>query len=1183
MAKSFLPEVGNGIGVSETTIHRWVSLKEPETFIDNLVTSYGNTEASQNTFNDLISGVPSPWARAKMTAYALGARTSRRDERSLMLCYKALKDEWRGLIATYVLKPDDFYLSEPISLKEMKKTDRDEYTFGLAATYGEMLFEEKSLWKHETDPQTPAYMQLLYYKDKSGAYKLVGATSPYTIFFTSVNYEIDDDMPWLINGKFTDPAAADANKVEAYSHNALVKIYSFLSMLSTNKESYTNLLTEINGGNKKVPQEISATLETEIKEWRAEIASVLGMNEDAIETVPLSIKSAVTPQGPIAKLFATNTQYWWKGGVFYRKAVDDAKLVEDISELLLPGNYLVGWMAVGNEQQYEHSAVYYLKARDEDSDATYYFSLPLSDKALDIMGSLNDIVNGSHDSKVRLRARVKGQTVDIVLEAKLGDSDEFVEILMKNYEIIAPESNGKVFVWPNFRSEYWKQYFYYSEFPTNMPGGTRMIPEFEGKTFEKDYMGDEASRSKLEEKMFLVRYPVDKASGGMWPYEIIKSDTPVKYVSIHVRRNENDWTAGRLIIKTPGGNSDALLFNDSEYMRLLTREPQMLQEATVGIDFGSTNTCAYYRAKGARDAEPVPFTNRRLALVGFDNAPRAMAAKDELLFISNEEPINKNGQIKSWLHEHEIEYVRTKLSKEDEPIIGGVPVNETNITVHSMDDSIITTNAGRLNYNMKWATGEGNKKRRSFISMVWLQICADLFANEMRPTELRWSFPSAMSNKSHLSQVFKNLGAKLNETIQGLRISSSRIKAFTEAEAVCKYAQSGRAALSETNLFLGIDIGGSTSDILILGVDPTDTKGSGKRLYSQCSVRIAAGFFFDAINRSEQFRRCLYNFHESHKTKVKVINIADVTSTDRNTYSRAPYYLNNVFDQLSGREEFSAFYDYMRSDIPTVFSLPAYITGLLSFYAGILLRETITKNNLNDINEIHFRYYGKGGRLFEWLFFTFDEDGKDVKRYLRKCLKAGLAMDDVKVKVKFDNLDSDDIEDMRENKSEVAKGLVKLSSDPNDMILGIYDHNDDDDDDDDDDTPSTKVNIERHEVVGEKGIFYRGANGKEELSELEVLEEDKFNNISRFDFTSSKFENFNKFIELFCDFVEENGFADNTSALRRGTEELSNLASFFENDGEREMQVAYRMPIFIASGLYYLNNVLLPQLFKKNS
>ena len=182
------------------------------------------------------------------------------------------------------------------------------------------------------------------------------------------------------------------------------------------------------------------------------------------------------------------------------------------------------------------------------------------------------------------------------------------------------------------------------------------------------------------------------------------------------------------------------------------------------------------------DVKPVPFANHRLAIIGFDNNPGKTAKKNELLFISNEEPINDNGQIKSWLHEHDEKYTNPIFM--DEELVGGVPVNETNITVKGMDAYEITTNAGRLRYNMKWLVDDvGKRRKKAFMKMVWVHICADLFEEGVYPKTLNWSYPSAMgsSDMEALSDIFEDLPTyqlhqlQINQSLTIMLIIAHRI------------------------------------------------------------------------------------------------------------------------------------------------------------------------------------------------------------------------------------------------------------------------------------------------------------------------------------------------------------------------------------------------------------------------
>lgn len=1156
-------------GVASNLTNQWEPLATATSFIDNIDTSDSNKNASAEKFNLLISGVPSPWARVKLTSYALSKNIDEDDNRTLMLCYKYMKEEWRGLMAAYALKPDRFVLSDPIPLISTPIGDR-RGKFDIISTYAEMLFDDAPLWKYKFGKNdNPPYIQLLYYKEKTELDKnenrvLVGATSPFTIFFTSANYSLKksrSEIPWIAeSGKFSDPASIENEK--KIDEKDLLKLYSFLCNIDKRRKKYQEELLQICGDDKiEEIESIKDCLMNEIDAWKKEIRMALHKGENEISEVPVIIKDKIKPTGPLRALLTTEYCYYWKSGAFYTTSQgEDTITIDQVGKLFIEGNVIVGWKGSADaNRDYSNAPVYYLTAKDELNDI-YYFALPFSRFALQFLDIALDQIIAGKNEKVKYKAVKRGNKLVVILSALI--NNEEVDILNREFDIVEPESNGKVFVWPNFASPLWKNYYYYSEYPSN-DVGVRIIPEFENLKFE-ELLNDKEKKTELD-KYFLVRYPVNQVSTNKHRYEVIKTEEPVRSLAVKVKQDETESLGGYLILKKEASGMNSC------FLKTMGKDMAPRSSATIGIDFGSTNSCVYYKVAG-EDAKPVPFENRRLALVGFDNPARAQANKDELYFISNEEPINNNGQIKSWLHEHDPLYVDE--SKVDNEIVGGVPVNEANIIVHSMNENVIMTNAGILNYNMKWLSDNaGEKKKEAFMKMIWIQICADLFAKGIKPEVLRWSFPSAMG-RTDISKL-RNLYKKLKTTpIEG--VSLKEPQSFTEAEAVCSYALSKQEALAENKLFLGIDIGGSTSDILVLGRGADPVKGMVNKLYSQCSIRMAAGFFFKAINSSGKFRKSLYNFHNSQRTSVKVLHIDDVISNDAEVYKRSPYYLNNIFDQLKGEKEFVDFYSYLQKDVPFVFSLPAYVTGMLVFYAGMLMRGIIDKHHLEAVNEIHLRYYGKGGRLFEWLFDIYEDE---TKSFLRKCLKAGLQKDNMKIV--YDNLESRDFEgDSKiENKSEVAKGLVDMTSE----IDGVYDHGEDEDE---------KVRSGSHfEVLGEKGISYFKEGKEVLLDEQDLIEDNLFENVLNFKFPA-QFENFGKFIDLFVDFISnEIGVIDDAEDLKKGKNRVSNVAAFITNDPEYikyrqctdKSKASYRMPIVIASALYYLDNVLLPAIFKREN
>ena len=97
----------------------------------------------------------------------------------------------------------------------------------------------------------------------------------------------------------------------------------------------------------------------------------------------------------------------------------------------------------------------------------------------------------------------------------------------------------------------------------------------------------------------------------------------------------------------------------------------------------------------------------------------------------------------------------------------------------------------------------------------------------------------------------------------------------TEAEAVCSYAVGlPNFGLAANSMFLGIDVGGSTSDILLLA---RDSKNNGQpTLFTESSIRLAAGVFFNTLNGSgvgsQQFRNALVKFHGGYRVNQQVQN-----------------------------------------------------------------------------------------------------------------------------------------------------------------------------------------------------------------------------------------------------------------------------------------------------------------------
>ena len=1130
-----------------------------KTFIDSIETSIGTDKEALEKYRTMISGVPSPWARVTITRKAL-ALSPRNADNVLSLCYKTFKSEWRGLMAAYVLRSDSFEFSEPIPLVGPNVVE-NLGEMSVLETYGEMLFDDQPLWTLKREKmdrkKNPPCIQILYFKNAQGERIPVGATSPFTFLFSSINYDLSaavKEIKWIDNdGKFVDPTSGERNYLDDEEkrrlHAFLVSVGSMIKpsegeMADPNKYYLDWLTTVINanenfylqeGGKGKALEGFRQAIDNfrhGLKAWADEIARSL---KEVNPNVPINTPR---PQGPLAILLNSEKDFYLSEATLFTTP-DDGRVMIKSSEIFNDVEYIAAWRISEDKDLVTDSCAYYLRAENQP----LFLALPFTEKALSVFeNAIAQIMLGTEDISLSARCVADNQ-VEIKMYACLDKTGTKMPVCQKTYRVEVVRA-GKVFTWPNFYSEEWQNYYYYSEFPTNDATGICMIPQYkDGPKFTKEER--EISTNK---DCYLVRYPVNQVDASAHKYEIIRTKQRVNSVQVWINKGGNDVLAGTLLMRkdkyiTPGNSP---------------------RPAVVGIDFGSTNTCAYYRlASGGGDPTPVPFSNRRMAIVGFDNKPKELAEKDELLFISNEEPVNKNGQVKSWLHDHNLLYLAVSGGMADvnrirQEIVGGIPVNESNISVRTMDRYAIQTNAGTLYYNMKWLAEEKSLQRKtSFLRMLWLQICADLYAIGMVPSKLNWSFPSAMSSggRMDLRGIFSDIVLPCPfKTEYDITKKSDRVVDFTEAEADCAYSLKRGDTVDRNQIVLGIDVGGSTSDILIFGFK------NGPALLTQSSVRIASSFFFDAIKSSSRFRISLKNFHDSRVIPdLKVLDIDSITSPDPDKYDRAPYFLNNVFDQLQTDTDFRLFYRTLNTDVRPIFALPAYVTGMLVFYCGMLVRNAIEKNGL-VIKNVTLRHYGKGGRLFEWITDIYERLGMN---YYRKCFQEGLGEELAQsLTLTFGDIYR------QESKSEVAFGLVSdnietISSGPKDKETG------------------NRI-IENYDIVGEEDVEYVTETSHTPVDAQSVIPLTLFKDGINAEF-SSDMKRFSKFMDIFIKFVgEDTNILRSAADLRKGMSRV-NVTSFILSDPEyiRTKAEGYRQPVIVVEALDYLNKVLLPLVSKE--
>jgi hypothetical protein len=1130
---------------------KWYIHDQIKPFIQGIIAGDLDIEQVSST---LISGVPTPWARAKLFWFAfdyLQRQDANITTSGLIDFYSILQDEWKGLIALIALYPDRVSFSEPIYMNP--KGD----LFEISGAFGRMLLDDIDIWtdqqKKQRNPDELPYVQLLRYNGQ-----VIGGTSPFSIVFPAVEYgdlKQAGDIAWYRNGKFEDP-------MRYLDKDKLQKLYLFIKNINGNFAEYENNINIVRPNNKL---DLSG-LKLVLRNWQANIER----KESNLQKNGTVAKYSNLSMPYMALLDSHQKVYQLQDGSFTFDEPADKSLIKatlsDLQNILKEDKTILGWYeSIDYKNPFSNAAVYYLQVNDirDTENPTKYFALPLSMEGIRMFTQQLGRLVSHQDPKFDIVGKISDQG-NLIVDLTVNIDNQPYRLNSKEYEIEWATPNNKVMMWPDFVSDNWDAYYLYSEYPLSMQG-VKFVPFYKrgqeqkiitvernhGNSMITSVVYSNSPDDYIQEGDLditnLITYPAGQVPQEMHKYEVTKSNRPIAGLEVRIENAGKTQIAGYLIVKNPGD----ITIGNRKIVDLTTED--ITREAIVGIDFGSNNSCVHYTLKTTANnsASPIEFKNRRLALVGIDSDSGSIAQRDELLFFSNES--TSNGQIKSWLHEHDNRYVGANKDKE---IAGGVAVNEKNILVKEMDKEKITTQAGTLHYNMKWLSDiAGLSKKTAYLKALWLSICADLYAQKCRPAELRWSFPGSMSS-TDLNQYNSIYSAQLptltpiHDKGTRTRLKPTVILEQTEAESVCKYALSMDYGLNN-NMFIGIDVGGSTSDILLLAKDIN--ANNMPRLYKQSSVRVAAGVFFDAVIKSATFRKAIYDYHESQK-KIRVENIKEILSEGH----KAPFYLNSVFDQLTD-DEFGAFYAYIGREASFVYAIPAYVTGLLVYYAGKLCAKTIKENNLTAIKEVHLLPFGKGGRLFHWLQTI--PGSTTTNAYYEECFRKGFGTGAETIRLRYRNDITDD------NKSEVSKGLAV------DAEL-IYDRD---------------VRF-ISDIFAEKNIRYLRNGQFVEFTEDEIVADEYFENIGQFEFPD-KLENFEEFLRIFVDFVgHKAGLVKNIAVLENKSKELTSfLSAYIQNDAEYKKarnakqqtnRFEYRFPILIAEGLCYLEKILIPEIFK---
>ena len=732
-----------------------------------------------------VSGIPTAYARANLFKSALQSYGKSKESVDLKLntFYQMLSSEWRGFIACIALDYSrmktervDWVYSDG---KDTKDTSN---IYEPKGTFGNMLFHRKPLWCLKDEDTDEAHRGIPFIDIIKYDGKVVGATSPECLLFTSCAYKIEDteNRAWVDykTGKFKDPLESSdldlTQTLQLYAYisylieglnndgmlgiNGLTAYYSYLDYNLAPK--YDNILSNLT-------------------QWRKEIEAYAvkkNFKLEAASVPPINLFNA-----PFDIAFNFKDELYGMDGVLYSTAQENGVLFNP-KELLLPDTAKIARLIFKGPKKNEPSEfpidVLAADKKNEPGEKAY-FALPLSPLGIKAFGKNIGALVEPLTTRANVPSRLTAiydpdsekNNLEVILHLVLNDGRTKE---MKATYTCGGEIDGRnLIMWPNFISKKWHRYFMYSELPHNVnlndysfqalpfvgdeqndfeiinyEDGQPLYLAKDGHDVDYDFTDKNGNERHVETSLHIVCN--SGTADNPYKYEIYECNHPFKGIKLNL---PDTTESGFLLIKYTTTTENPCIAQDK-----LGIQDSNLRGTTLGIDFGSTNTSVAYLDPLDQQAKGITFTNRRISLLRAGEEDNDKVANEDHLFFFQSNPILSNA-IKSTLTIHDSRRVTKdinetmEISKFEKEVKGGFPCFSRNLPLANVEANkrvivLKTAECGEVNqiYNMKWDDDERNiAYKKAFLRSLLLQVYAELFCKDLFPRKLKWSYPSSMS------------------------------------------------------------------------------------------------------------------------------------------------------------------------------------------------------------------------------------------------------------------------------------------------------------------------------------------------------------------------------------------------------------------------------------------------------
>ena len=384
---------------------------------------------------------------------------------------------------------------------------------------------------------------------------------------------------------------------------------------------------------------------------------------------------------------------------------------------------------------------------------------------------------------------------------------------------------------------------------------------------------------------------------------------------------------------------------------ILLKKPLKIQKSSsnknceIGIDFGTTNSIAYY---AINDEEPdiIRFQNRLYSVVDWD-----FTSVEELrrnFFSKKEQPEQNITSIRSIFHTFIGEYD----GELDEPLMRGNIYYLEGANTTAEDDG----NIEGLHDDMKWSE-DGTDNMIGFLMQFAMQCMAEVIVKGATRINWNYSYPSAFSVQQNddMKRIWGNHVLPNLHVIS--KLSVSEISNKTESVAMAEFFTKRMDAAVQRGIVC-FDIGGGSTDIAIWQGD----KKSGRR--HQCSLKFAGrkilnSYLFNKKQNNSAILSLLRSNSDKYNDQLERVNNADLSTFNMEIEALLKYHEKLIFNSLTSKS--------MNPDVSTILRDITFALAGIFYYVGTVI--TYLRNNDEydeKVNLPNCYVGGNASKLLDW-------------------------------------------------------------------------------------------------------------------------------------------------------------------------------------------------------------------------